>query len=103
MIFHDLKQGQYLNQLGPLGGNKATGGLTPVYPLFDILSGGAGVLARKGLRKAGTAATNVVARTMPTYKNIYRGLNLDDASSYITTKPQGFKHVSKNPNLKLAT
>jgi hypothetical protein len=82
-------------------GNKSTGGISPHYPLFDILSGGAGVLARTGLRKAGTAATNVAARTMPTYKNIYRGLNLDDASSYITTKPQGFKHVSKNPNLKL--
>jgi hypothetical protein len=81
--------------------NKATGAIEISDPAFDILTGGAGLALRAGIRKAGTAATNAAARTMPTYKNIYRGLNLDDASSYITTKPQGFKHVSKNPNLQL--
>lgn len=81
--------------------NMATGAIESYDPTFDILSGGAGLALRAGVRGAGRAATKAAARTMPTYNNMYRGLNFDDASSYITKEAQGFKHVSTNPNLKL--
>jgi len=81
--------------------NMATGAIESYDPTFDILSGGAGLALRAGVRGAGRAATKAAARTMPTYNKTYRALNLDDASSYITKEAQGFKHVSTNPNLKL--
>ena len=79
----------------------ATGAIETADPTFDILSGGAGLALRAGARGAGRAATKAAARTMPTYNKMYRPLNLDDASSYITNEAKGFKHVSTNPNLKL--
>ena len=81
--------------------NMATGAIESYDPTFDILSGGAGLALRAGVRGAGRAATKAAAKTMPTYNRIYRGLNLDDASSYITREAQGLKHVSKNADLKL--
>ena len=81
--------------------NMATGAIEAADPMFDILSGGAGLALRAGVRGAGRAATKAAASTMPKYSKIYRALNLDDASSYITKEAQGFKHVSTNPNLKL--
>ena len=79
----------------------ATGAIEAADPMFDILSGGAGLALRAGARRVGRAATKAATKTMPTYNQIYRGLNFDDASSYITKEAQGFKHVSTNPNLKL--
>ena len=79
----------------------ATGAIETADPMFDILSGGAGLALRAGARRVGRAATKAAARTMPTYNKMYRPLNLDDASSYITNEAKGFKHVSTNPNLKL--
>tara|TARA_R110000851_G_scaffold331194_1_gene505047 strand:- start:110 stop:1006 length:897 start_codon:yes stop_codon:yes gene_type:complete len=79
----------------------ATGAIESYDPTFDILSGGAGLALRAGVRGAGRAATKAAAKTMPTYNKMYRGLDLDDASSYITKEAQGFQHVSKNTNLNL--
>ena len=79
----------------------ATGAIETYDPTFDILSGGAGLALRAGVRGTARAATKAAARTMPTYNKMYRPLNLDDASSYITNEAKGFKHVSTNPNLKL--
>jgi len=79
----------------------ATGAIESYDPTFDIASGGAGLALRAGARRVGRAATKAAARTMPTYNKMYRPLNLDDASSYITNEAKGFKHVSTNPNLKL--
>ena len=79
----------------------ATGAIETYDPTFDILSGGAGLALRAGVRGTARAATKAAARTMPTYNKMYRPLNLDDASSYITNEAKGFKHVSKNADLKL--
>lgn len=79
----------------------ATGAIESYDPTFDILSGGAGLALRAGARRVGRAATKAAARTMPTYNKMYRSLNLDDASSYITNEAKVFKHVSKNADLKL--
>tara|TARA_B110000285_G_scaffold193488_1_gene222543 strand:+ start:59 stop:955 length:897 start_codon:yes stop_codon:yes gene_type:complete len=81
--------------------NMATGAIESSDPMFDILSGGAGLALRAGARRVGRAATKAAARTAPRYKQMYRTIDLDDASSYITNEAKGFKHVSSNPNLKL--
>ena len=82
--------------------NKATGAIQTADPLFDILTGGVGLAARAGFRNAGRMATNRIAKaTMPMYKQPYRALNLDDASSFVTKKPMTFTHVSKNPGLQI--
>ena len=80
--------------------NQATGGLEPIYPIFEVLSAGAGLPLRNGARMVTKKATQIPAKLMPTYRDMYRGLDLDGTSSYVLKNAQEFKHVSNNPNLR---
>lgn len=68
-------------------------------PLKTPVRAGAKVL-QTAVRNPGRMATNRIAKaTMPMYKQPYRSLDLDGASSFVTKKPMTFTHVSKNPGL----